>query len=130
VAQASIAASRSVTIAPSRGGHFRVIRRVDGRRINFIVGTGASVIALKPEDAAGIHPAECDYVAPVKTANGVIRVAPVDSAPSRAKTLKQTNQGLELTGRRRFALRTVASFSKVLYGDWRLPKAILSKGGR
>jgi aspartyl protease family protein len=51
-AQSSIAASRSVTIAPSRGGHFRVTGRVDGRRIDFMVDTGASVIALKPEDAA------------------------------------------------------------------------------
>jgi aspartyl protease family protein len=53
---------------------------VDGRRIDFMVDTGASVIALKPEDAAmlGIRPAASDYVAPVKTANGVIRVALVE----------------------------------------------------
>jgi aspartyl protease family protein len=79
-AQSSIAASRSIVIAPSRGGHFRVTGRVDGRRIDFMVDTGASVIALKPEDAAmlGIRPVERDYVAMVKTANGVIRVAPVE----------------------------------------------------
>jgi aspartyl protease family protein len=78
-AQSSIAASRSVVIAPSRGGHFRVTGRVDGRRIDFMVDTGASVIALKPEDAAilGIRPAERDYNAMVRTANGAIRVAPV-----------------------------------------------------
>jgi aspartyl protease family protein len=66
-------------IAPSRGGHFRVSGRVDGRRIDFMVDTGATVIALKPEDAAmlGIHPVERDYGAMVKTANGAIRVAPV-----------------------------------------------------
>ena len=79
-AQSSAAASRSVVIAPSRGGHFRVEGRVDGRRIDFMVDTGASVIALKPEDAAtlGIHPVPSDYVAMVKTANGAIRVAPVE----------------------------------------------------
>jgi aspartyl protease family protein len=73
------AAPRSVVIAPSRGGHFRVTGRVDGRRIDFMVDTGASVIALKPEDAAslGIRPAERDYSAMVRTANGAIRVAPV-----------------------------------------------------
>jgi aspartyl protease family protein len=78
-AHSSIAASRSVVIAPSRGGHFRVTGRVDGRRIDFMVDTGASVIALKPEDAAilGIRPAERDYSAMVRTANGAIRVAPV-----------------------------------------------------
>jgi aspartyl protease family protein len=79
-AQSSIAGSRSVVIAPGRGGHFRVTGRVDGRRIDFMVDTGASVIALKPEDAAmlGIHPIDRDYVALVKTANGVIRVAPIE----------------------------------------------------
>jgi aspartyl protease family protein len=78
-AHSSIAAPRSVVIAPSRGGHFRVTGRVDGRRIDFMVDTGASVIALKPEDAAilGIRPAERDYSAMVRTANGAIRVAPV-----------------------------------------------------
>ena len=79
-AQSSIAAARSVVIAPSRGGHFRVTGRVDGRRIDFMVDTGASVIALKPEDAAilGIRPAERDYSAMVRTANGAIRVMPVE----------------------------------------------------
>ncbi|HEY2245384.1 MAG TPA: TIGR02281 family clan AA aspartic protease [Xanthobacteraceae bacterium] len=74
------AASRSVVIAPSHGGHFRVTGRVDGRRIDFMVDTGASVIALKPEDAAilGIRPAERDYSAMVRTANGAIRVMPVE----------------------------------------------------
>jgi aspartyl protease family protein len=77
---ANIAASRSVVIAPSRGGHFRVTGLVDGRRIDFMVDTGATVIALKPEDAAtlGIHPTGSDYAGAVKTANGVVRVAPVE----------------------------------------------------
>ena len=45
-----------------------------------MVDTGATVIALKPEDAAmlGIRPSGADFVAAVKTANGVIRVAPVE----------------------------------------------------
>jgi aspartyl protease family protein len=72
--------SRSVVIAPGNGGHFRVAGRIDGRRVNFMVDTGASVIALTQRDAAslGIHPAERDYVAMVKTANGAMRVAPVE----------------------------------------------------
>lgn len=74
------AQSRTVVIPPSRGGHFRVTGLIDGRRIDFMVDTGASVIALKSEDAAmlGIRPAGADYAATVKTANGVIRVAPVE----------------------------------------------------
>ena len=79
-AQPSTASSRTAVIGPSRGGHFRVEGRVDGRRINFMVDTGASVIALKAEDAAtlGIRPIERDYTAMVRTANGALRVAPVE----------------------------------------------------
>ena len=72
--------SRSVVISPGRNGHFQVEGRVDGRRMNFMVDTGASVIALTERDAAalGIHPAEHDYVAAVRTANGTVRAAPVE----------------------------------------------------
>jgi aspartyl protease family protein len=77
-----IASRRTYAAQPLTGrpSAFRVTGRVDGRRIDFMVDTGASVIALKPEDAAmlGIRLAASDYVAPVKTANGVIRVAPVE----------------------------------------------------
>jgi aspartyl protease family protein len=76
----SVPSPRSVIIAPSTGGHFRVDGRIDGRRIEFMVDTGASVIALTQRDAAtlGIHPAEHDYVALVRTANGLVRVAPIE----------------------------------------------------
>ena len=85
--------SRSVVIAPSRGGHFRVEGRVDGRRIDFMVDTGASVIALKEEDAArlGIRPIGADYVAAVKTANGLIRVAPVELGTVEIEDLEVRN---------------------------------------
>jgi aspartyl protease family protein len=72
--------SRSVVIAPGRGGHFLVEGHVDGRRLDFMVDTGASVIALTERDAAmlGIHPAARDYTATVRTANGNTRAAPVE----------------------------------------------------
>jgi aspartyl protease family protein len=71
--------SRSVVIAPASNGHFQVEGRIDGRRMDFMVDTGASVIALTERDAAmlGIHPAESEYVAMVRTANGTVRAAPV-----------------------------------------------------
>ena len=76
---ASGADSRSVVISPGSNGHFEVEGSVDGRRMNFMVDTGASVIALTERDAAmlGIHPAESDYLATVRTANGIVRAAPV-----------------------------------------------------
>ena len=79
-ADASPSNSRSVVIPPGRNGHFQVEGRVDGRRLDFMVDTGASVIALTERDAAslGIHPAERDFTAAVRTANGTVRAAPVE----------------------------------------------------
>ncbi len=61
-------------------GHFRVEGRIDGRRMEFMVDTGASVIALTADDAAmlGIHPAQREFTALVRTANGTVRAAPVE----------------------------------------------------
>lgn len=72
--------SRQVVIPPGPNGHFQVEGSVDGRRMNFMVDTGASMIALTERDAAmlGIHPAESEYVATVRTANGNVRAAPVE----------------------------------------------------
>jgi aspartyl protease family protein len=76
----SSASDRSVVIAPGHNGHFEVAGNVDGHRMDFMVDTGASVIALTARDAAmlGIHPAESEYVALVRTANGTVRAAPVE----------------------------------------------------
>jgi len=72
--------SRSVIVPPDQRGHFLVEGRIDGRRMEFMVDTGATVIALKAEDAAmlGIHPAEREFTALVSTANGKARAAPVN----------------------------------------------------
>jgi aspartyl protease family protein len=70
--------SRSVVVPRDGRGYFEVDARVNGRRIGFMVDTGATVIALTAHDAArlGIHPAQNAFVAEVKTANGTVRGAP------------------------------------------------------
>jgi aspartyl protease family protein len=70
--------SRSVVVPRDGRGHFEVDGRVNGRRIGFMVDTGASVIALTARDAArlGIHPPQNAFVAEVRTANGTVRAAP------------------------------------------------------
>jgi aspartyl protease family protein len=72
--------SRSMTIVRGENGHFSVDAEVDGRRMGFLIDTGASVIALREQDAArlGIHPAQREYTANVSTANGNVRAAPVE----------------------------------------------------
>jgi aspartyl protease family protein len=72
--------SNSMTIEPGQNGHFSIEAEVDGRHMDFLVDTGASVIALREQDAArlGIHPAEREYTAKVSTANGIVRATPVE----------------------------------------------------
>jgi aspartyl protease family protein len=74
------AAYRTMTIRRGANGHFNVDAEVDGRHMQFLVDTGASVIALRERDAArlGIHPSRREYTAPVSTANGIVRAAPVE----------------------------------------------------
>ena len=71
------AGRRSHTIARDQRGHFTTDGRVEGRRIDFMVDTGASVIALTESSAArvGIRPSRSDFNAPVSTANGVVKAA-------------------------------------------------------
>jgi aspartyl protease family protein len=75
----SAANSRSVTVPRDARGHFEVDARIEGRHLNFMIDTGASVIALTAADAArlGLHPTPREYVAEVRTANGTVRAAPV-----------------------------------------------------
>jgi aspartyl protease family protein len=81
VAPASATANfRTMEIRAGRDGHFQVEARVDGRRLDFVIDTGASQIALRESDAArlGIHPAPRDYSVKVNTANGIGRAALVE----------------------------------------------------
>lgn len=75
----SSSGSRSVVLKRGNGGHFWTEARVDGRRIDFVVDTGATTIALRESDAArlGMHPSARDYSVKVSTANGMTRAAPV-----------------------------------------------------
>jgi len=78
-APASPSNARSVVLARGNGGHFWADARVDGRRLGFVVDTGASHIALRESDAArlGLRPTPRDYTVKVHTANGVGRAAVV-----------------------------------------------------
>ena len=73
------ASSRTVTLSRGNGGHFWTDARVEGRRVEFIVDTGASTVSLRASDAArlGIHPTAREYNVKVATANGETRAAMV-----------------------------------------------------
>jgi len=69
--------SRSLSIPRDARGHFQTEGRIEGQRIDFMVDTGASVIALNEKSAArfGLRPPRGDYNATVSTANGTIKAA-------------------------------------------------------
>ena len=68
---------RSLMLEADRLGHFQVEARIDGRSVDFIIDTGASLVVLRESDAArvGIHPRPSDYTATAITANGRIKAA-------------------------------------------------------
>jgi aspartyl protease family protein len=74
VAQAS---GRSLDIPRDARGHFQTDGRIDGQRVNFMIDTGASLVALNEKTAArfGLRPSRSDYNATVTTANGTIKAA-------------------------------------------------------
>lgn len=70
---------RSVELKSGRNGHFFAEAEINGRRVDIMIDTGASIVALTYEDAvtAGVSPRDSDFTHRVSTANGTARVAPV-----------------------------------------------------
>ncbi len=68
-----------VVLPAGHGGHFMLTGIVNGKGANFVVDTGATIVALTYRDAErlglGVKPA--DFTKPMSTANGVIKAAPV-----------------------------------------------------
>jgi aspartyl protease family protein len=68
---------RSISIPRDARGHFETEGRIEGQRIDFMIDTGASVVALNETSAArfGVRPSRSDYNATVTTANGTVKAA-------------------------------------------------------
>jgi len=69
----------TVTLPAGDYGHFRAEADINGRDVDVMVDTGASLVALTYEDArrAGIVVKPSDFTHTAQTANGIARVAPV-----------------------------------------------------
>jgi len=76
----SSSSARNVVLTKGHNGHFQVDARVDGRRLEFLVDTGASHIALRQSEAGrlGIYPRPSDFTVRVSTANGMTKAALVE----------------------------------------------------
>jgi aspartyl protease family protein len=75
----STARGRTVEIRAGAYGHHYARIEINGRSIDAMVDTGASIVALSWEDAerAGLYIRDSDYTQRVNTANGLARFAPV-----------------------------------------------------
>jgi aspartyl protease family protein len=71
--------SGGVELKAGSHGHFETRAEINGRPVEVMVDTGATLIALTYEDAerAGIYMKDSDFTQRSQTANGVARAAPV-----------------------------------------------------
>jgi aspartyl protease family protein len=78
-AEPRVVAPGTVALRAGAGRHFRAIAEVNGQRVQFLVDTGASDVALTRDDARriGIDPDRLTYNVPYRTANGMSFGAPV-----------------------------------------------------
>ena len=69
----------SVVVMRARGGQFAVRAHVDDVPLTMLIDTGASFVTLTMADAAGagIDIRALAFTVPIRTANGLIRAAPV-----------------------------------------------------
>ncbi|HPA37860.1 MAG TPA: TIGR02281 family clan AA aspartic protease [Phenylobacterium sp.] len=69
-------------IAKAADGHYWAEASVNGSRVRFLVDTGASAVALTPDDAKrlGFEPSKLNYAYKVMTANGEAHAAAVKLA--------------------------------------------------
>jgi aspartyl protease family protein len=74
-----VAGGPTVQIKAGAHGHYFARAEINGRPIDVLVDSGASIVALTYDDArrAGVHVRDGDYTQRVTTANGLARVAPV-----------------------------------------------------
>jgi aspartyl protease family protein len=71
--------TREVRLRSDANGHFVFKVAVNERLATLVADTGATYVVLTFEDARhlGLSPQSLDFSAPVQTANGITRVAPV-----------------------------------------------------
>jgi aspartyl protease family protein len=74
---AAVSSAGSVELRAGRNGHFMTTADLNGRPVDVLVDTGASMVALSYEDAerAGVFVRPSDFTHRVSTANGTAKIA-------------------------------------------------------
>jgi aspartyl protease family protein len=71
--------SEGVELRADRSGHFAANLEINGRPVDALVDTGATIVMLTYEDAerAGLQLRDRDFTMQMQTANGIAKAAPV-----------------------------------------------------
>ena len=77
--ESAAAGAGDVTLQAGDHGHFETEADINGRSVEVMVDTGATLVALTYEDAerAGIFLKSSDFTHSVATANGTAKIAPI-----------------------------------------------------
>jgi len=118
-----------VEIKAGRGGHFNTEAEINGRPVEVMIDTGATMVALSYEDAerAGLYLNDGDFTATVSTANGVARVAPVtlDRVSIGDITVRDVPAAVAEPGRLKMSLLGMTFLNKLSRFDMRSGTLVL-----
>ncbi len=112
-------------------GHFNAEAEVNGRSIEVMIDTGATMVALSYEDAetAGFRLSDSDFTRAVSTANGVARVAPVtlDRVSIGNITVRDVPAAVAERGRLKTSLLGMSFLSRLSRFDMRSGRLVMQE---
>ena len=118
-----------VEIEAGRSGHFNTQAEINGRPVEVMIDTGATMVALSYEDAerAGLYINGSEFTGSVSTANGVARVAPVtlDRVSIGDITVRDVSAAVAEPGRLRRSLLGMSFLSRLSRFDMRAGVLVL-----
>jgi aspartyl protease family protein len=120
-----------VEIEAERNGHFNAEADINGRTVEVMIDTGATMVALSYEDAerAGLMLNDKDFTRAVSTANGMARVAPVtlDRVSIGNITVRDVPAAVAERGRLRTSLLGMSFLSRLSRFDMRSGRLVLEE---
>ncbi len=120
-----------VEIEAADNGHFNAEVEINGRSVEVMIDTGATMVALSYEDAerAGLLLNDSDFTSAVSTANGMARVAPVtlDRVSIGDITVRNVPAAVTERGRMRTSLLGMSFLRKLSRFDMRSGRLVMQE---
>jgi aspartyl protease family protein len=120
-----------VEIEAADNGHFNAEVEINGRPVEVMIDTGATMVALSYEDAerAGLLLNDSDFTSAVSTANGMARVAPVtlDRVSIGNITVRNVPAAVTERGRMRTSLLGMSFLRKLSRFDMRSGRLVMQE---